>query len=120
MRVTVQIDDERPGTAPAPEGGPMAVPLPPAASPAGTPAAGGSGGPEAGGGPSPELAARAARLGAISAGPAPSGAPVGAAGAPGFRVEGLGPPAAGAPGAAQDAPADHSAGPARVASQEGP
>jgi hypothetical protein len=120
MRVTVKIKDDRPGSGPVPEGGPPAVAPPPVASPAGTPAAGGGTGPEAGGGPSPELAARAARLGAISAGPAPSGAPDGATGAPGFRIEGLGTPAAGAPGAAQDAPADHSAGPAPVESQEGP
>ena len=77
MRVTVKIKDDRPGSGPVPEGGPPAVAPPPVASPAGTPAAGGGTGPEAGGGPSPELAARAARLGAISAGPAPSGAPDG-------------------------------------------
>jgi hypothetical protein len=120
MRVTLQIDDERPGTVPAPEGGPPAVAPPPAASPTGTATPGATTGPGAGGGPSPELAARAARLGAVSAGPAPSGPPAGATGAPGFRVEGLGTPTAGSAGAAQEAPADQSAGPAPVELQEGP
>ena len=112
MRVTVKIDDERSGSAPAPEGG-----QPVMSSSAGSP--GGMAAPEAAGGPSPELAARAARLGAISAGPAPSGPPGGATGAPGFLIEDLGAQAAGAPGAAPDAAPDYSAGPARVESQEG-
>jgi hypothetical protein len=122
MRVTVQIDDERPGADSAQQDtGPAA-----AVTSAGSPSAGGtSGGPDPGtpdggaaAGPSAELAARAARLGAISAGPAPSGPPD-ALGAPGFRIEGLGPQASGSPGAPAGAAADHSAGPAPM-SEEGP
>jgi len=114
MRVTVQIDDDRGGSDAAPpeagqpEVGPAAVSAQ-------------SAGPTAGGtaaGPSAELAARAARLGAISAGPAPS-RPPGGEGAPGFLIEGPGAPAAGMPGAPLDAPADHSAGPAPTDQLEG-
>jgi hypothetical protein len=113
MRVTVQIDDDRGGSdAAAPEAGqPAAEPLAGSTQSAGAPIGTAAG-------PSAELAARAARLGAISAGPAPSGPP-GGGGAPGFLVEGLGTPAAGTPGAPLDAPADHSAGPAPTDQLEG-
>jgi hypothetical protein len=99
MRVTVQIEES--------DGDKGTVQQSPSAD------AGSSGAAPAGGGqePSPELAARAARIGALSAGPAPSGPPAGS-GSPGFAPAGLGAAQPAAPADGDATTQDQSAGPA--------
>ncbi|MCW2637010.1 MAG: hypothetical protein JWQ99_3377 [Blastococcus sp.] len=127
MRVTVQIDDERSGadshrSDPGQAGtSPLGGPADAGASGGGAPTGGMAdpGQPDLGTaapGPSAELAARAARLGAVSAGPAPSGPP-GALGTPGFLADTLGAPSAGTPGAPVGAASDHSGGAAPMTDQ---
>lgn len=95
MRVTVQIDDDRGDETP------QLTQLGPASGSGAT----------SGAQPSPELAARATRIGAISAGPAPSGPPD-SPGAPGYLPVSPAAPPAGTGAPTNVTPTDHSAGPA--------
>ncbi|WP_250289848.1 hypothetical protein [Frankia sp. CiP1_Cm_nod1] len=106
MRITIHVDNhDTPGPpAPAPGQGITISDIAPTGS-VSTNAGAAQGGPPA------ELAARAARLGALSAGPAPSGPPE-VAGAPGFAPTGLDAQPSGRADTVLGSSTDASAGPA--------
>jgi hypothetical protein len=110
MRIIIHVDDQDARGAPAPISG-QELSAPDMTPTGSVPVNAGA----AQAGPAVELAARAARLGALSAGPAPS-APPDAAGVPGFTPAGLGPGSGPRPSDGADTPSgrstDVSAGPA--------
>lgn len=109
MRITIDIDEQGARVALAPPSG--GDQNPPDMTPAAAPDAN-AGAAQAG--PSADLAARAARLGATSAGPAPSGPPD-VAGAPGLAPAGLDAQSTGRADTSPDPSVDVSAGPAPTA-----
>jgi len=109
MRVTINIDDQDDRGSPAVATG-RELSTPDLTPGGGSSASAGA----AQAGPPAELAARAARLGAISAGPAPTGPPD-VAGAPGLGPAGLGPQPSGGADISPGPSTDISAGPAPAA-----
>jgi hypothetical protein len=106
MRITIHVDDQDDRGSPVVASGRELST--PDLTPGGGSAASAGAAPA---GPSAELAARAARIGAISAGPAPTGPPD-VAGAPGLGPVGLGPQPSGGADTPPDRSTDVSAGPA--------